>query len=531
MKRIFSIYRYINKKQKWLVIIGRFVNGGVVLVQPLVLSKILQLDKHGLSYGKIWQLLVYGLSVYFVVYSFMLLANHAHNVFRREIQNGIRSSLFRKVIANPKFSQNDKITLLTQDMEVLGDTYLEPINTALSWAFVTLVTSIYILMQDFILGAIFVGFTILRPLPQFLMNRRFKDAGKEYSDLRTKVHEEVSDSVHGSETLLVNQSMDRSFQRVFTVMQDYQAAIQRFCFTHNIVYFCNGFMEFISQILPVAVGFYLISNGENITVANLVTMYIASDRLVGPIQNLMYMAVDIQGAQATADKIFGILETEPDFVDDQSSHLSDIQGLHMKDLAKTYGDKQLFAGLNVSFKMGEKVLIKGASGSGKTTLFRILLGQETADSGRIYVTESGGQEREDFQGNIGLISQSPFLFSDTIRYNLTLGDNFSDQELLDVLGQVGLLDEFSDILNVKVENNGDNISGGQRVRLEIARFLLRKKDILLADEVTAALDAKNGKAVRKLLHSLPIMILEIAHHIDEDIQYDQIVELKKGSES
>ncbi|MGQ7373591.1 hypothetical protein ACTGW9_05520, partial [Streptococcus suis] len=155
MKRIFSIYRYIDKKQKWLVIIGRFVNGGVVLVQPLVLSKILQLDKHGLSYGKIWQLLVYGLSVYFVVYSFMLLANHAHNVFRREIQNGIRSSLFRKVIANPKFSQNDKITLLTQDMEVLGDTYLEPINTALSWAFVTLVTSIYILMQDFMLGAIF----------------------------------------------------------------------------------------------------------------------------------------------------------------------------------------------------------------------------------------------------------------------------------------------------------------------------------------------------------------------------------------
>ncbi|KPA63011.1 bacteriocin ABC transporter permease, partial [Streptococcus suis] len=206
---------------------------------------------------------------------------------------------------------------------------------------------------------------------------------------------------------------------------------------------------------------------------------------------------------------------------------SDIQGLYMKDLAKSYGDKQLFAGLNVAIKMGEKVLIKGASGSGKTTLFRILLGQETADGGRVYVTEAGGQEREDFQGNIGLISQSPFLFSDTIRYNLTLGDDFTDQELLDVLGKVGLLDEFTDILNVKVENNGDNISGGQRVRLEIARFLLRKKDILLADEVTAALDEKNGKAVRKLLHSLPIMILEIAHHIDEDIQYDQVVELKR----
>lgn len=527
MKRMFGIYRYIDKKQKWLVVLGRLVNGGVVLVQPLVLSKILQLDERGLSYDKIWQLLVYGLSVYFVVYSFMLLANHAHNVFRREIQNGIRSSLFRKVIANPKFSQNDKITLLTQDMETLGDTYLEPINSFLGWSFVALVSSVYILMQDALLGSIFVGFAILRPLPQFLMNQRLKDTGKEYSDLRTKVHEEVSDSVHGSETLLVNQSMERSFRRVFSVMQEYQVAIQRYCFTHNIVFFFNGFMEFISQILPVAVGFYLVLNGERITVANLITMYIASDQLVGPIQNLMYQAEGIQGAQAIADKIFGILETEPDFVESKENRLANLDSLTIENLAKSYGDKQLFAGLNVTIKMGEKVLIKGASGSGKTTLFRILLGQETVVGGRVYVTEAGGQEREDFQGNIGLISQSPFLFSDTIRYNLTLGDDFTDQELLDVLGKVGLLDEFTDILNVKVENNGDNISGGQRVRLEIARFLLRKKDILLADEVTAALDEKNGKAVRKLLHSLPIMILEIAHHIDEDIQYNQVVELKR----
>nr|WP_227985744.1 hypothetical protein [Streptococcus ruminantium] len=57
---------------------------------------------------------------------------------------------------------------------------------------------------------------------------------------------------------------------------------------------------------------------------------------------------------------------------------------------------------------------------------------------------------------------------------------------------------------------------------------MRKKDVLLADEVTAALDEKNGKAVRQLLHSLPIMIVEIAHHIDDDIRYNQVLELKRG---
>ncbi|SUN05565.1 bacteriocin ABC-type exporter, ATP binding/permease protein [Streptococcus acidominimus] len=530
MKRMLGIYRYVSKKYKFLVILGIFMNGGVMLAQPLVMSKILQLGNGDLSFEKIWQLLVYGLSVYLVIYSLMLFANHTHNIFRREIHIGIRSSLFRKLIANSRHSQNDKITLLTQDMELLGDRYLEPIAGFLCWAFVSLVTALYILMQDFLLGSIFVVCTILRPIPQFLMNRRLKDTGKEYSDFRTKVHEEVSDSINGSETLIANQSLENNFQRVSHVVKEYQEAIQRYSFTHNIVFFYNGFMEFFSQILPVAIGFYLMMNGGTVTIANLLTMFIAANRLAGPIQNLMYQAEGIQGAQAIADKIFGILETQPDFVEVKEHYLTNLDLLTVESLVKFYGDKQVLSGLNLSIKMGEKVLIKGASGSGKTTLFRLLSGQEKADAGLLYVTDKTGYQTEDFRANIGIISQHPFLFNDTIRYNLALGDDFSDEILLKVLGQVGLLNEFTDILNVKVNNNGENISGGQRVRLEIARFLLRKKDILLADEVTAALDEKNGKAVRQLLHSLPIMIVEIAHHIDDDIRYNQVLELKRGEE-
>ena len=96
------------------------------------------------------------------------------------------------------------------------------------------------------------------------------------------------------------------------------------------------------------------------------------------------------------------------------------------------------------------------------------------------------------------------------------------------MDRVGLIDEFQAILNVEIHNNGENSSGGQRVRLELARFLLREKDILLADEVTSALDEKNSRLVRDLIFSLPITVLEIAHHIDEEERYDQILELRKG---
>ena len=123
-----------------------------------------------------------------------------------------------------------------------------------------------------------------------------------------------------------------------------------------------------------------------------------------------------------------------------------------------------------------------------------------------------------------MIQQNPYLFNATIRENLSLGQNFQDEQLLTVLQQVGLDQEFPEGLDFQVEDNGKNVSGGQRVRLEIARFLLRQKDILLADEITAALDPANARKVRQLLLSLPIMIIEVAHYVDDLSVYDAVID-------
>ena len=122
------------------------------------------------------------------------------------------------------------------------------------------------------------------------------------------------------------------------------------------------------------------------------------------------------------------------------------------------------------------------------------------------------------------ILQNTYLFNATIRENLSLGQDFQEEQLLTVLQQVGLDQEFPEGLDFQVEDNGKNVSGGQRVRLEIARFLLRQKDILLADEITAALDPANARKVRQLLLSLPIMIIEVAHYVDDLSVYDAVID-------
>lgn len=437
----------------------------------------------------------------------------------------MRLSLFRKLLFHTRYSRDEKVSFLTQDMEFVGDSYIEPVMNIFSWGFVAIITAVYIVCQDVLLGTIFVLFTVLRPIPQFLLNQRLKHSGDSMSQLRTKLHSVVSDMMQGNETIANNQAVKQSEERVKSTNRAYQRAIQTFSFTHNFIFFCNGFMVFLSQVLPLALGFYLSLHGKGIILAKLVAMYIASNQPVSPIQKIMYDAIHIQGAKSTVDKIFSILENDSDCLATPQESLQNIDKLVIQKLDKSYHEKVIFKDFFLTIKMGEKILIKGASGFGKSTLFRLIQGFETFDSGKMLVICKDGVKSEEFRGNVGMISQQPFLFNGSIRYNLTLGQQFTDEDLLAVLKRVNLYDEFQDILNVELINNGENISGGQRVRMEIARFLLREKDILLADEVTAALDPVNRFYIRKLLFSLPITVLEIAHHIEDESRYSQVIDM------
>ena len=521
-----KIFHYLDKKTKFYTVIGALANGGLALAQPLVVSRALSLNQGELTYFKIVQFALFGFTVYFVLYSLMLICNHTHNVFRREIQMNMRADLFGKLMTNKDYSEDEKITMLTQDMEYLGDNYLEKYINIICWGFVALLTAIYIITQNLLLGSIFVFFTILRPIPQYLMNKRLKHTGDDMAQGRVEVHNQVSDSIRGAQTLLMNQAILENRQKLWNVNWKYQRAIQNFCFTHNIVFFCNGFMVFLSQVLPLVLGFFFAMNGHRVSVASLVAMYIAAGQLVSPIQTIMYDTVDIQGAKTTADKIYGVLDSKDD-KQLAKDDMQELRALHIQNLSKSYGSRQLFIHLNLDIQTGQKVLIKGPSGCGKSTLFRIIIGEEQADEGQITGVTTTNNYTSHFVSSVGIISQHPFLFNDTVRYNLTLGQVFSDEDLWSVLKQVKLDNELTEGLDFVVSNNGDNISGGQRVRIELARFLLRKKDVLLVDEVTAALDEENSQMVRDLLFSLPVMMLEIAHHIEDESRYNQILDLGK----
>ena len=197
-------------------------------------------------------------------------------------------------------------------------------------------------------------------------------------------------------------------------------------------------------------------------------------------------------------------------------------------------EKQVLKDFTLRVKEGEKLILLGASGSGKSSILKLLMGIEGSQGGEISIGNRALSTlpEESLFHSISYIQQEVFIFDGSIYENITLFQKYSEEELKQAIEKAGLKNLISEKgLDYPCGENGAALSGGERQRINIARSLLRKTPILLADEITAALDKENSYLVLDSLLSLEnsteILVL---HDLDARIlsRVDRICVLKEG---
>ncbi len=198
------------------------------------------------------------------------------------------------------------------------------------------------------------------------------------------------------------------------------------------------------------------------------------------------------------------------------------------------GQKQVLHSLSARFEAGKAYALVGGSGSGKSTLLNLLMGAGAAYEGKILMDgrEVRDLSPESLYGLMSVIQQNVFVFNASVRDNVTMFRSFPQEELEQAMGHAHL----TELLQERGENylcgeNGKNLSGGEKQRISIARSLLKRSSVLLADEATAALDAQTAHQVTSdLLDLTGVTRIIVTHGLEESLlrRYDGILVLKDG---
>lgn len=196
-------------------------------------------------------------------------------------------------------------------------------------------------------------------------------------------------------------------------------------------------------------------------------------------------------------------------------------------IKKRFGDRTLYDNFNLKIESGEFVVLSGKSGCGKTTILNIIGGLEEIDEGKVMIDGADISKRKNkmnyFQKTVGFLFQNFALVdTKTVRENLELIYRKSRSEISieEALEKVGLSD--------KIDTEVYKLSGGEQQRIAVARLLIKKCEIILADEPTGSLDEENAAIIVKLLKDINAMgktVVLVTH--DEKIKKcgDRIVEL------
>lgn len=277
----------------------------------------------------------------------------------------------------------------------------------------------------------------------------------------------------------------------------------------------------VGSTLLVWYGIVMVSEGK-MTIGALVTFYLLLGYFITPIKNLVDMQPTIQQALVAVNRLNDIYEMKSEETNDGDEfELTDIQRIEYKNVSFSYDyENSILKDISLEFSKGDKIAIVGKSGSGKSTLAKLLLRLYEVEEG-IYLNgiEIHNFSLKDLRRCIVYINQETFLFSDTILNNIILGNESATTDDIEYVCSISGIDGFVSKmpagLNTILNENGSNLSSGQRQRIAIARALLNKPQVIIFDETTSNLDKESEKNIQRVISELQDTIcIMITHNID-----------------
>lgn len=426
------------------------------------------------------------------------------------------------------------LSALTNDAASIETNYLAQMLAMITKA-VTFVGALLLMCRySLLMTAIAAGLTVLPLIASLLTGSRLQAVESRVSERNGEFTAALSDCLAGF-TVVKNFRAEREIFRLFAQSNK---ALEHEKFTgrriKTLVGMIGAVTGIFAQLGVFIAGVYLSMKGGSMTPGAVVLFVNLMNFIISPIAELPGLLACRKAALGLVDKLAAALERSSSR--EGSETLSRLEhGIRLENVSFAYEPgKTVLHGINAEFEAGRAYALVGGSGSGKSTLLNLLMAAETNYSGHILADgiELSDISTESLYGTMAAIQQNVFVFNASIKDNVSMFRDFPKTEMDEAIARAHL----GALIRERGEDylcgeNGSGLSGGEKQRISIARSLLKKSSVLLADEVTAALDAQTAHRVSSdILDLQGITRIVVTHTLEESLlrRYDKIFVLRGG---
>lgn len=431
-------------------------------------------------------------------------------------------------------SAADYLSALTNDAASIETNYLAQMLAMITKA-VTFIGALLLMCRySLLMTAIAAGLTVLPLIASLLTGNRLQAVESRVSERNGEFTAALSDCLAGF-TVVKNFRAEREIFRLFAQSNK---ALEHEKFTgrriKTLVGMIGAVTGIFAQLGVFIAGVYLSMKGGSMTPGAVVLFVNLMNFIVSPIAELPGLLACRKAALGLVDKLAAALERSSSR--EGSETLNKLEhGIRLENVSFAYEPgKTVLHGINAEFEAGRAYALVGGSGSGKSTLLNLLMAAETNYSGHILADgiELSDISTESLYGTMAAIQQNVFVFNASIKDNVSMFRDFPKTKMDEAIARAHL----GALIRERGEDylcgeNGSGLSGGEKQRISIARSLLKKASVLLADEVTAALDAQTAHRVSSdILDLQGITRIVVTHTLEESLlrRYDKIFVLRGG---
>jgi len=471
---------------------------------------------------------------------FMTLVN---NRLTFSLTRDLREKSFKKIQKLPlsyldSHPLGDIVSRMVSDIDTLSDGLLLGFSQVFTGVISILITLIYMFILNWIMALVVITLTPLSLFVAKFISRRINKFFKEQAIIRGEQTSFIEEVISGQKVIRAFNHEQKDQEKFDEISFRLEDASLKANFFSSLVNPCTRFINAIVYAFIAFIGAIIVIRVPTFSVGNMTTFLSYANQYTKPFNDISSVVTELQNALTCASRVYELLDEKIEPVDkDGAIELQNVEGkVEIKNVYFAYEPNQrLIEDFNLVVKPGQKIAIVGPTGCGKTTLINLLMRFYDVNKGEISIDGKSlfDIKRDSIRKNYGMVLQDTWLRYGTIRDNITMGNDISEEELLKV-AQMSHVDYFVSRLpqgyDTIIDENGGQLSQGQKQLICIARVMVNIPAMLILDEATSSIDTRTElkiqDAFNKMMKGRTSFI--VAHRLSTIKEADIIIVMNDG---